>query len=291
VSAGLTDFLNKVLTPVFYAPRSRKLPRARQSRHASSLRDRPDRSIPPGAVWRGSGAHRRPWPGRAGDRARREAASFDAALAQLAAWQSAGVDISIAVNLSTRSLHDEKLPETMAILLRKWQVEPGRLTLELTESAVMLDPDGAQRNLYRLHDLGIRLSIDDFGTGYSSLSHLQRLPLHELKIDKSFVVHMIDNDNDLVIVRSTIDLAHNLGLRVVAEGIESEQQLATLRELGCDLGQGFFVAEPLPIEQLTLWFDQAPWKPSLASAEVARATSDRGRPGEGRDRGRLVLVE
>jgi diguanylate cyclase (GGDEF)-like protein/PAS domain S-box-containing protein len=217
--------------------------------------------------------------------------SFDAALAQLAAWQSAGVDISIAVNLSTRSLHDEKLPETMAILLRKWQVEPGRLTLELTESAVMLDPDGAQRNLYRLHDLGIRLSIDDFGTGYSSLSHLQRLPLHELKIDKSFVVHMIDNDNDLVIVRSTIDLAHNLGLRVVAEGIESEQQLATLRELGCDLGQGFFVAEPLPIEQLTLWFDQAPWKPSLASAEVARATSDRGRPGEGRDRGRLVLVE
>jgi diguanylate cyclase (GGDEF)-like protein/PAS domain S-box-containing protein len=217
--------------------------------------------------------------------------SFDAALAQLAAWQSAGVDISVAVNLSTRSLHDEKLPETMAILLRKWQVEPGRLTLELTESAVMLDPDGAQRNLYRLHDLGIRLSIDDFGTGYSSLSHLQRLPLHELKIDKSFVVHMIDNDNDLVIVRSTIDLAHNLGLTVVAEGIESEQQLATLRELGCDLGQGFFVAEPLPIEQLTLWFDKAPWKPSLAAAEAARAASDRDHPDERRDRGRLLLVE
>jgi len=185
--------------------------------------------------------------------------SFDAALGQLALWQEAGLEISIAVNLSTRSLHDDKLPETIAGLLAKWQVDPARLTLELTETAVMHDPDGARRNLFRLHDLGIRLSIDDFGTGYSSLSHLQRLPLHELKIDKSFVLQMTENDNDLVIVRSTIDLAHNLGLSVVAEGVETAEHLAILQDLGCDLGQGFFVSQPLPIERLTSWFGQAPW--------------------------------
>jgi diguanylate cyclase (GGDEF)-like protein/PAS domain S-box-containing protein len=185
--------------------------------------------------------------------------SFDAALGQLALWQATGLDISIAVNLSTRSLHDEKLPETIAALLAKWRADPARLTLELTETAVMHDPEGARRNLFRLHDLGIRLSIDDFGTGYSSLSHLQRLPLHELKIDKSFVLQMTDNDNDLVIVRSTIDLAHNLGLSVVAEGVETAEHLAILKDLGCDLGQGFFVSQPLPVDRLTTWFGQTPW--------------------------------
>jgi diguanylate cyclase (GGDEF)-like protein/PAS domain S-box-containing protein len=186
--------------------------------------------------------------------------TFDAALAQLARWQDAGIGMSVAVNLSARSLHDEKLPEVVAALLRKWQVDPGLLTLELTESAVMLDPQAAQRNLFRLHDHGVRLSIDDFGTGYSSLSALQRLPLHEIKIDKSFVIQMVENHNDLVIVRSTIDLARNLGLSVVAEGVETERHLIALQDLGCDLGQGFFVSHPLPIEQLTSWFDQGPWQ-------------------------------
>jgi diguanylate cyclase (GGDEF)-like protein/PAS domain S-box-containing protein len=186
--------------------------------------------------------------------------SFDAALAQLAHWQGAGIGISIAVNLSARSLHDEKLPEIAATLLRKWQVDPGLLTLELTESAVMLDPATARRNLFRLHDLGVRLSIDDFGTGYSSLSALQRLPLHEIKIDRSFVAQMVDNHNDMVIVRSTIDLARNLGLAVVAEGIESERHLVALQDLGCDLGLGFFVSHPLPLERLTSWFDETRWQ-------------------------------
>jgi diguanylate cyclase (GGDEF)-like protein len=186
--------------------------------------------------------------------------SFDAALAQLALWQTAGIGISVAVNLSACSLHDEKLPETVAALLRKWRVDPDRLTLELTESAVMLDPAAARRNLFRLHDLGLRLSIDDFGTGYSSLSALQRLPLHEIKIDKSFVAQMVDSHSDLVIVRSTIDLARNLGLAVVAEGIESERHLIALQDLGCDLGQGFFVSHPLPIDRLTSWFGEAPWR-------------------------------
>jgi diguanylate cyclase (GGDEF)-like protein len=197
--------------------------------------------------------------------------SFDAALAQLALWQSAGIGISIAVNLSACSLHDETLPEIVAALLRKWRVDPDLLTLELTESAVMLDPVAARRNLFRLHDLGLRLSIDDFGTGYSSLSALQRLPLHEIKIDKSFVAQMVDNHNDLVIVRSTIDLARNLGLAVVAEGIESERHLIALRDLGCDLGQGFFVSHPLPIERLTSWFGQAPWRlPPLERGSALR---------------------
>jgi diguanylate cyclase (GGDEF)-like protein/PAS domain S-box-containing protein len=186
--------------------------------------------------------------------------SFDAALAQLASWHEAGLGISVAVNLSARSLHDERLPEFLASLLRKWRVDPGLLTLELTESAVMLEPSRAQRTLFRLYELGVRLSIDDFGTGFSSLSNLQRLPLHELKIDKSFVNQMMNNDHDLVIVRSTIDLAHNLGLTVVAEGIESEQHLTILQSLRCDLGQGFFVSRPLPIERLTNWFDKAPWQ-------------------------------
>ena len=132
----------------------------------------------------------------------------------------------------------------------------------------MLDPDAARRNLFRAARLGVRLSIDDFGTGYSSLSHLQRLPLHEIKIDKSFVIQMTDNDNDLVIVRSTIDLAHNLGLSVVAEGIETGEHLAMLQDLGCDLGQGFFVSQPLPIDRLTSWFDQTPWQ--LRAAAPAR---------------------
>ncbi len=201
--------------------------------------------------------------------------SLDAALAQLARWQDAGLDISIAVNLSTRSLHDEKLPEVIATLLGKWRVDPRLLTLELTETAVMHDPDRVRRNLFRLHDLGVRLSIDDFGTGYSSLSHLQRLPLHEIKIDKSFVLQMTANDSDLVIVRSTIDLAHNLGLSVVAEGIETAQHLAILQELGCDLGQGFFVSHPLPIDRLTSWFDQMPW-----AERALRAQAAAGRPSD-----------
>ncbi len=211
--------------------------------------------------------------------------SFDAALGQLARWQDTGLDISIAVNLSTRSLHDEKLPEIIAALLGKWRVDPRLLTLELTETAVMHDPDGARRNLFRLHDLGVRLSIDDFGTGYSSLSHLQRLPLHELKIDKSFVLQMTDNDSDLVIVRSTIDLAHNLGLSVVAEGIETAQHLAILQDLGCDLGQGFFVSQPLPIDRLTTWFDQTPW----VEQAVRPAPATARQPGRRSTRPRLLV--
>ena len=198
--------------------------------------------------------------------------TFNSAFAQLAAWRRQGLAISVSINLSSRSLHDDKLPRTVADLLEEWQVDPAGITLELTESAVMLDPAGAERNLFRLYDLGLRLSIDDFGTGYSSLSHLQRLPLDELKIDKSFVAKMHTNQQDLVIVRSTIDLAHNLGLRVVAEGIESARHIALLRRLGCQLGQGFFIAEPLSIELLTRWLGESRWAPGTTAGAKTMTT-------------------
>jgi EAL domain-containing protein (putative c-di-GMP-specific phosphodiesterase class I) len=200
--------------------------------------------------------------------------TFNSAFAQLAAWRRDGLAISVSINLSSRSLHDDKLPRTVADLLEEWQVDPAGITLELTESAVMLDPAGAQRNLFRLYDLGLRLSIDDFGTGYSSLSHLQRLPLDELKIDRSFVAQMDTNQQDLVIVRSTIDLAHNLGLRVVAEGIESARHIALLRRLGCQLGQGFFIAEPLSIELLTRWLGEPRRAPGAAEETTAATLAE-----------------
>jgi diguanylate cyclase (GGDEF)-like protein/PAS domain S-box-containing protein len=186
--------------------------------------------------------------------------TFDAALRQLARWRELGQELGVAVNLSPRSLHEEALPGMVASLLERWQVDPARVTIELTESAVMLDPAGARRILDALHNLGVRLSIDDFGTGYSSLSHLQRLPLDELKIDKSFVVNMTENEPDLVIVRSTIELAHNLGLAVVAEGLEIEAHLEILTELGCDLGQGFLIGKPCLAEQLSEEFGRGPWQ-------------------------------
>ena len=178
---------------------------------------------------------------------------FDTALGQLARWKELGVDIGVALNLSAGTLHRPTLPDLLQDLLDKWAVDATRLTLELTESAIMIDPDSAAEILKRLDAIGVRLSIDDFGTGYSSLACLKGLPVDELKIDKSFVMHMTQNESDAVIVRSTIDLAHNLGLSVVAEGIESEEHLALLRGLGCDVGQGFFIGRPLPAAEITHW--------------------------------------
>jgi len=127
------------------------------------------------------------------------------------------------------------------------------IALEITESAILDDPGHAVDNLKRLSALGCKLSIDDYGTGYSSLAYLRRLPLHELKIDKSFVMGMVRDASDHVIVRSTIDLAHNMGLAVVAEGVEDEATLEHLRSLGCDMVQGFFLSRPLPPEQVPGW--------------------------------------
>jgi len=178
---------------------------------------------------------------------------FDTALGQIALWRERGLDLGVAINLSAGNLHHETLPGVVAEMLDKWRVEPARLTLEVTESAIMIDPQRAEDVLARLDDIGLRLSIDDFGTGYSSLASLKSMPVDELKIDKSFVIQMTADSNDEAIVRSTIELAHNLGLKVVAEGVESAEHIALLRGLGCDLGQGFFIGEPLPGADLAAW--------------------------------------
>lgn len=183
--------------------------------------------------------------------------AFNTALRQLAELQRAGLDIGMAVNLSARNLHEERLPDLLADLLRTCEVAPEHVTLEITESAIMLDPERALEVVSRFDAIGVHLAIDDFGTGYSSLAQLKRLPVDQLKIDKSFVMQMTEDENDLAIVRSTIDLAHNLGLEVVAEGIESHQILQLLDELGCDIGQGYFICHPLPIADLTKWLADA----------------------------------
>ncbi|MYM83518.1 EAL domain-containing protein [Duganella sp. FT50W] len=171
-----------------------------------------------------------------------------------------GHHLKVSVNLSTRDLMDQDLPVMFADLLARHKLMPGSFCLEITESAIMDDPVRAQHTLERLSAMGLDLSIDDFGTGYSSLAYLKRLPVNELKIDKSFVLNMEKDEGDTKIVRSTIDLGHNMGLRVVAEGIESEAVWRLLAELGCDQGQGYFMSRPIAGDQMIAWLEkwQAP---------------------------------
>jgi predicted signal transduction protein with EAL and GGDEF domain len=177
----------------------------------------------------------------------------DKAIGQCAAWRAAGIDLAVSVNVSARDLIQSTLPDTFTALLKKHGVPPELVWIEITESAIMDDPNHAIETLDRLHALGIRLAVDDFGTGYSSLSYLKRMPVDELKIDKSFVMGMTQHKDDETIVRSTIDLAHNMGLKVVAEGVENEDVLARLRDLRCDLVQGYHLSRPLPPARLEAW--------------------------------------
>jgi diguanylate cyclase (GGDEF)-like protein/PAS domain S-box-containing protein len=173
------------------------------------------------------------------------------ALGQVHAWSKAGIDVGVAVNLSARNLLDDELPDAVAQLLSTWQVAPEKLSLEITESSIIAAE--AEHTLQRLHATGVRISVDDFGTGYSSLTYLKRLPVQEIKIDKSFVIDMATNRDGAAIVRSTIDLGHNLGLKVVAEGVEDENSEALLREYGCDFLQGFHIARPAAAGLLGPW--------------------------------------
>ena len=182
---------------------------------------------------------------------------LDTALRQMRAWADSGRDLTVAVNLSARNLLEDDLPETVAGLLADHGVPAGRLILEITESAIMSDETHSMDVLVRLSELGVCLSIDDFGTGYSSLSRLRRLPVDEIKIDRSFVAHMDRERGDALIVQSTIELAHNLGLRVVAEGVETKAIWDALRELGCDYAQGYFLRKPMPPDELCAWLGQA----------------------------------
>jgi EAL domain-containing protein (putative c-di-GMP-specific phosphodiesterase class I) len=175
------------------------------------------------------------------------------ALRQCAEWNGHGSPLTVSVNLSARDLADPELPQLLAAWLKDHKWWPEWIWLEITESAVMEDSARAVETLERLHGLGIRLSIDDFGTGYSSFAYLKKLPVSELKIDQSFVRGMAGNPDDVIIVRSIIDLAHNMGLKVTAEGAEDEASWNLLKSLGCDLAQGYLVARPLPLEQFENW--------------------------------------
>ncbi|MEP7114542.1 MAG: EAL domain-containing protein, partial [Ilumatobacteraceae bacterium] len=179
------------------------------------------------------------------------------AVTQARAWLDSGIDTAIAVNLSARSLHDGAISKEVADLLLEFSLPPNRLQLEITESSIMADPARAKRVLEDLDGMGLHLCIDDFGTGYSSLSYLQDLPVREVKIDMSFVTHVLDNPRDRVIVRSTIDLARHLGLKSTAEGIESAAAQEWLQLAGCDQGQGFYIAPPMPAHDVTMWLSDA----------------------------------
>jgi diguanylate cyclase (GGDEF)-like protein len=185
-------------------------------------------------------------------------AVLDEALGQLSRWRAEGFDFNVAVNLARRNLLDPRFPEEAAELLAKWGIAPGGLELEITESSIMADPMRAADCLLKLNGMGIKLALDDFGAGYSSLSHLKRLPVGEIKIDKSFVVNMLRDRSDRAIVRSTIELAHNLGLEVTGEGVESSELWAELDALNCDVAQGFYLSRPLAALELTKWLRRNP---------------------------------
>jgi EAL domain-containing protein (putative c-di-GMP-specific phosphodiesterase class I) len=172
---------------------------------------------------------------------------------QLKSWNDVGIRTSIACNLSTRLLMDEDLSYHIEAFLSSYQVDPSSLELEITETALISEPERAKEILNRISSLGIRLSIDDFGTGYSSLALLKSLPLNALKIDLLFVSQMLRSEQDAIIVSSTINLAHNLGLKVVAEGVESRETLEKLREIGCDEAQGYFIGLPMCSDVAVEW--------------------------------------
>ncbi|HUP49422.1 MAG TPA: EAL domain-containing protein [Thermoanaerobaculia bacterium] len=188
---------------------------------------------------------------------------FDHAIGQCRAWQDAGAPIHLAINVSAKSLQEQTLPSKLHALLEKWGVEPRFVKIEITESSIMADPAHALAITSLLQSLGIRLSMDDFGTGYSSLTHLRALPIDEIKVDKSFVFGMTTSEADAVIVRTMIDLGHNLGKQVCAEGVEDEETWRMLGTLGCDLAQGYWISRPLPAKTLMEWLVKSAWGTAL----------------------------
>jgi EAL domain-containing protein (putative c-di-GMP-specific phosphodiesterase class I) len=177
------------------------------------------------------------------------------AVAHCAAWRAQGVDLGVAVNISVDDLVDEYLPYYLLDLTKKHSVPPPRLTLEVTESAIMHNVHKSLAVVNCIHELGFRLAVDDFGTGQSALAQLKRLPVDELKVDKSFVIGG-DGRTDQAILRATVDLAHQLDLIVVAEGVEDDTVLARIRALGCEYAQGYGIGKPMPHEQLLPWLAQ-----------------------------------
>jgi EAL domain-containing protein (putative c-di-GMP-specific phosphodiesterase class I) len=215
---------------------------------------------------------------------------IETVLKQWREWADMGIRIPIAINVSARSLLDQELPEQVEAQLRRWDVPPAFLRMELTESFLMGDSGRSSQVLDALSDVGVGLSIDDFGTGYSSLSYLKRLPIEEIKIDRSFVMQMHVDANDFMIVRATVDLGRNLGLRVVAEGVEDLATFDRLAEFGCDEAQGYYISRPLSAIEFTRWLSVRNLELEAARADDAdgdgRRSDDRDDPG--RERLRVV---
>jgi EAL domain-containing protein (putative c-di-GMP-specific phosphodiesterase class I) len=197
---------------------------------------------------------------------------LDAALAQAHTWLDAGRPLPIAVNLSARNLHDEHFAEQIAELLAAHAVPAALLNLEVAESAIMIDPERARQTLQQLSTLGFRLSIDDFGAGHPSLSQLARMPISEIKIDRWFVMRMADDPSIAVIVRSLIELGHNLGLTLVAEGVETETALTALAGLGCDVAQGYHLCRPITADAFDTWCTERPITHAPTSALSRRCS-------------------
>jgi diguanylate cyclase (GGDEF)-like protein/PAS domain S-box-containing protein len=184
---------------------------------------------------------------------------LDRTLRQCREWHDSGAPVHVAVNISAKSLQEQTLPAKIQAALEKWRIDPRFLKIEITESSIMADPAHALAIMSMLQSMGLRLSIDDFGTGYSSLTSLRQLPTDEIKIDKSFVIGMSESDADAAIVRTMVDLAHNLGKQVCAEGVEDEATWLRLSEMGCDLAQGFWICRPLPAPQFMRWLIDTCW--------------------------------
>jgi predicted signal transduction protein with EAL and GGDEF domain len=196
---------------------------------------------------------------------------LERAVAECKRWRSEGRPLSVSVNLSVRDLLDLELPGHVASILTAHDLSPEALHLEITESMIMSDPDRALETVTRLRELGVCISVDDFGTGYSSLANLKRLPINELKIDRSFISSLPHDESDEIIVGSTINLGHDLRLKVVAEGVEDEITLKRLEKLGCDLAQGYYFGRPLPSQEFVVMVDRLSAPPvRAASMQVAR---------------------
>jgi EAL domain-containing protein (putative c-di-GMP-specific phosphodiesterase class I) len=178
---------------------------------------------------------------------------MDAAFHQSYLWHQAGIHLPIAINLSAHDLYSPHVLDRVDGLFSTWGLPPELIQFELTESALMAEPATALGTMRRLKDTGVQLYVDDFGTGYSGLSYLQRLPVDGIKIDQSFVMPMVSNSDSAVIVSSTIDLGHKLGLNVIAEGVENEVILERLAALGCDIAQGYLIGKPMPAALLQEW--------------------------------------
>ncbi|WP_428354104.1 putative bifunctional diguanylate cyclase/phosphodiesterase [Methyloprofundus sp.] len=182
-----------------------------------------------------------------------------------AKWHQQSINLTLSINLSANDLHDPDLPDLIAGIQVATNINPEWIMLEITEGSIMSDPEKVQEILLRLHNMGYKFSIDDFGTGYSSLVYLKKMPLSELKIDRSFVRDILNNESDAIIVNAIINLAHNLSLNVVAEGVEDAEIMAKLDAYDCDIIQGYFLNKPLPENEFSAWMQDSPWTLNTSS--------------------------